>query len=296
MTAIPVRIFSLFFLQRNRALLFALLLFTSFLPNTARAHILDVASGQYIDFERMIADLKETDFVFIGELHDRVDHHQAQLQVITALVEEGAPIAIGLEMFRTESQQVLDSWVQGEMAEEDFIGFFNENWSMWPVYRPIFLFAREKRIPLLGLNIPRGISAQVAKEGFSSLSPNQLARLPSVSCDVSPQYLDFIRRSLGGHAYGMKNFENFCEAQMLWDSVMAKKLLSFHQDHPGYTVVTLAGSGHAWKFGIPEQLLRASETSIRVLLPEIAGRLDLNTIVPDLADYLLLGVDQAPLH
>ena len=34
----------------------------------------------------------------------------------------------------------------------------------------------------------------------------------------------------------------------------------------------------------------------RVLLPEVPGRIDAATITSDQADYLLLGVDEAPLH
>ena len=150
---------------------------------------------------------------------------------------------------------------------------------------------------MLGLNISREISSQVARGGFASLSPEQLEQLPEgIACDVNPKYLSYIRRSLGDHAHGMENFLNFCEAQMVWDSAMAQTLLDFHRDHPGYTVVTLAGSGHSWRFGIPAQIERILKSDIRVILPEVPGRLDQGTVRTDTADFLLLGVDEGPLH
>ncbi|MHB8709505.1 MAG: hypothetical protein ACYC9I_11570, partial [Desulfuromonadales bacterium] len=59
-----------------------------------------------------------------------------------------------------------------------------------------------------------------------------------------------------------------------------------------YRVLVLAGSGHAWKFGIPRQLLEQMEVSYRVILPEIDGRLVRAQVVPEVTDYLWL--DEGP--
>ena len=83
---------------------------------------------------------------------------------------------------------------------------------------------------------------------------------------------------------------------MLWDTVMAQTLLGYLSEHPGRVVVVLAGSGHAWKFGIPEQIQRRSGVVFRVLLPEVAGRIEPGRIGHEEADYLLLGVAEGPLH
>jgi len=261
-----------------------------------RAHILNLSDGQYISFENVIKDLEGVRLVFMGELHDNEGHHRAQLQVIRALHESGVPVAIGLEMMRRESQNALDRWVAGNMSEKDFLKVYFDNWSMWPKYREIFLAARQWKIPLLGLNISRAITQQVAKNGFASLSPEQIGELPGVRCDVDVNYQEYMRRVLGGHMHNGSSFLHFCEAQMLWDTVMAKALLDFLSTYPDHVVVVLSGSGHAWKYGIPEQIRRQAAVPFRVLLPEIPGRIEVENATPAEADYLMIGLDQGPLH
>jgi uncharacterized iron-regulated protein len=265
-------------------------------PLPASAHTLDLRSGGYVSFPDLIRDLASVRLVFIGELHDNAAHHRGQLQVIRALKEAGVPVVVGLEMMRKESQGALDLWTAGRMEEERFRLVFDQNWGMWPYYRDIFLYAREAQVPLLALNLPRGITQQVARNGFASLTPQQSGELPTVRCDVDAAYQEFIRRSLGGHAHNGNSFRNFCEAQMLWDSVMARTLLDFLEKNPGAVVVVLAGSGHAWKYGIPEQIRRLEEVGYRVLLPFVPNRIEPGRISVKEADYLLLGLEEGPLH
>lgn len=274
----------------------ALLLLAILVPAAASAHIFDVNAKRNVTFDQMIDDLEKARLVFVGELHDNVAHHQAQLQIIQALQREGRPLAIGLEMFRAENQEVLDRWVSGRMSEREFRREFQRNWGMWPYYEKIVKHARQERIPLVALNVSREITQQVAKGGFASLTPEQLEEVPGVSCDVSPEYEAYIRRTLGVHAHGGASFRNFCEAQMVWDTAMAHNLLEYVRRNPDRTVVVLAGSGHAWKFGIPEQVRRQEPVESRVVLPEIRGRVTEADISGKEADYLLLGLDQGPMH
>jgi len=261
-----------------------------------QAHTLDLRSGKVIPIEKLVDDLLQARVIFVGELHDQPSHHQAQLQIIRALHEKGAKVAIGLEMFRRDGQPVLDQWVNGNITEEEFLPIYEDHWSMWPQYRFIFRYARQSKIPMLGLNINRRITAQVARNGFSSLSDQDRNQLPTVRCDVSEAYQTFIRKTLGGHPMSETSFMNFCEAQMVWDGVMADNLAEYLKENPQTIVVVLAGSGHAWKYGIPEQLKRLSDIEYRVVLPEVMGRIDQLQVGEKEADYLLLGVDYGPIH
>lgn len=268
-----------------------------FAVGACSAHILRVADGSFVAFSQMIDDLAGVNLVFVGELHDHEADHQAQLDIIQALNQAGVPLAIGLEMFREKNQQALDRWVEGKTGVSEFQKVFDRNWGMWPLYEPIFLYARENGIPMVGLNIPREITGQVASKGFSSLSRKQLSQLPTgVTCTVSPAYREFIRRALSGHFHSQDTFTHFCEAQMLWDSVMARNLLEYLKAHPGTTMVVLAGAGHAWKFGIPARISEQSALSYRVVLPDLPGRITAENVTPSEADYLLIGLEQGALQ
>lgn len=282
--------------MRTIRLLFLLLSLTLVGIGYALAHSFDLNRLDVTTLEEMIADLSEVQVVFAGEIHDQFSHHAAQLQVVRELHEAGVPVSVGLEMFRQDGQADLDHWSAGDMEEDRFREIFAEHWSGWPLYREIFIYARDNRIPLVGLNIPRQLVSQVARSGFDSLSEEQRRGLPLAYCIVSPRYREFMTRTLQGHPLEGTDFKHFCEAQILWDAGMAVSLENYLQNNPQRTVVVLAGNGHAWKHGIPEQLLRRGDYRVRVLLPEVPGRIDRFTTSSDEADYLLEGVDLGPLH
>lgn len=274
------------------ALLNMFLLTFSATGSFAHPHILRATDRSEIAPADLLKDLASVQVVFIGELHDQTGHHQAQLNIIRALHQEPRPLAIGLEMFRKDSQQALDRWVGGDYPINDFIKDYNDNWSMWEKYWEIFDFARRQKVPLVGLNIPRDISSRVARNGFAALPDKERQALGNVRCAVNPEYGDFIRRAMGGHGGHGDKYLYFCEAQMLWDTMMARHLIDFLKANPKYRVVVLAGSGHAWKFGIPRQMLEQMEVSYRVVLPEVDGRLVRSQVEPAFTDYLWL--DEGP--
>jgi uncharacterized iron-regulated protein len=231
--------------------------------------------------------------MLVGEHHATESHHWAQLQIIRALHESGVPVAIGLEMFRAESQSTLDKWTSGGIKERDFQKVYYDNWNFpWPLYSMIFAYARERRIPMVGLNVPRDITRQVAMGGFQSLSKKDKNRLPQVTCRVDREYMAFIKKAYGAHAHGKLNFTYFCEAQLVWDKAMAIHALDYLKAHPKSSMVLLAGTGHAWKRGVPEQLRQLSELTYTVVLPQISGRIEPGAVDDKDTDYIWLDTEE----
>ncbi|HID28434.1 MAG TPA: hypothetical protein EYP19_00330 [Desulfobacterales bacterium] len=252
--------------------------------------ILRVSDRSVVSLTEVLEDLAGVRLVCIGELHTAASHHRAQLAVIRALHNGGRKIAVGLEMFRAEEQEQLNRWTRREMPEQNFVPLYFRNWSLpWELYADIFLYCRDNAIPMIGLNVPGAVTRHVARKGFSSLAEEQLKHLPPVSCDVDQVYQDFIRRALGDtHKHGA-DFEYFCEAQLVWDTAMAWQALRFLKENPNHTLVILAGSGHAWKRGIPEQIRRQSGITFRVILPE-KPTLDRKGVKLEDTDYLWLDL------
>ncbi len=253
--------------------------------------VLRVSDGATISFARMYDEVKKARIVFIGEVHGIREHHQRELEIIRAFHESGAPLVIGLEMFRADSQQALDEWIRGDSSLDRFLPAYYDNWRHpWPWYRDIFQYAREHGIPLVGLNIPGAITKQVARHGFSALSEKEKKQLPpGISCDIDPAYREFIRKAYASHARGAgRQFQNFCEAQMVWDKTMAAHLVEYLKRQPDKNMVVLAGVGHAWKRGIPEQVARQSTLTVRVVLPLIPDDAELKTLTAADADYVLV--------
>ncbi len=253
--------------------------------------VLRIRDGKDISFPRMIEEIKKADFVFVGEVHDIPAHHRMELDVIRSLRESGVPLAIGLEMFRADSQRALDEWVKGALPLDGFLPVYYDNWRQaWPFYRDIFLYAREYHIPMIGLNIPDKIAEAVAQRGFAGLTGSEKKQLPpGISCDVDPTYMEFIRRAYAGHVRQVdKRFLNFCEAQMVWDKSMAWHLIGYRKKHPERTVVVLAGVGHSWKRGIPEQVSREADYSLKVIMPLVPDQIEPGSVTTKDADYVIL--------
>jgi uncharacterized iron-regulated protein len=251
-----------------------------------------VRDGKKISFSAMIGVLNTEDFIFIGEIHDDPDTHALELATLKALYESGALAAIGLEMFRKNSQKALDTWIDGTMPLDKFLPVYYDNWQIaWPLYKDIFLFAQQHKIPLVGLNISDEIAAAVARNGFSSLGAGEKKELPpGISCNVDRTYREFIKKAYAGHSPGEdKNFLNFCEAQLVWDKSMAWNLIKYRKQHPGKTIAVLAGVGHAWKRGIPEQVLQQSSYSFKVIMPVVPDQIDVKTATSGDTDYVVLN-------
>jgi uncharacterized iron-regulated protein len=272
-------------------ILFVIVFFS--MQNAIQAHlthrIYDLQNNKEMLLSEVISELKKNRIILVGEHHTNQNHHSAQLNVIQSLNEAGVQVAIGLEMFRNDSQQALDHWVDGNIGEAEFQEIYYDNWTYpWAAYRMIFEYAREKKIPMIGLNVPRDITRQVSQKGFSSLSEEQKGKLANVSCRVDKEYMDYIKKAFGGHGHGKLNFTYFCEAQLVWDSAMAINTLEYLKKYPDAVVVLLAGTGHVRKGAVPRQIRLRSETPHAVILPKIKGIIDRQTVSNKDADYIML--------
>jgi len=249
-----------------------------------------VGQKKVVSLQAAVPVLSRAQVVYIGETHDRPRDHQGQLEIIEAIHKSRRPVAIGLEMFQRKNQPILDRWVSGEMDEETFERHFQENWgASWPLYRDIFVYCRSKKIPMVGLNVPREITSQVAQQGFSSLSKDQVGMLPTVTCRVDPEYIK-IMRGAHGHAMSDAAFTHFCEAQLVWDTAMATYSIEYLKHYPENVLVVLAGYFHAWKKGIPTQVQKQSPAFDQiVILPDGSGRFGRKDASTEDCDYLLLN-------
>jgi len=251
--------------------------------------ILRTRDGAILNFHGLADDLEKARVVFVGELHDSREHHETQLRIIRYLSRRGRPVAIGLEMFQTGDQPLLDGWVAGRIEEPAVKDVYYRNWELsWDYYRAIMVFAREAGIPLVALNLDREIINRVARTGFESLELQERDRLGGIVCIVDFAYEGFIRRALGMHSHGGVSFRNFCEAQLLWDEFMARRVDDFLTGNPEASLVVLAGGGHSWKKGIPSRLTEVTEKDYRVILPESGRQVTRGSVTAAEADYLWL--------
>lgn len=240
---------------------------------------------------RLTAELRGSPFVMVGELHDEPSHHRFQLTLLESLFEARVPLAIGMEMFQQGAQRKLDAWSMGQMTEEEMESLFGENWSQtsWILYRDILRFARDKRIPLIGLNVPVQWNHSLPSDPGKGQGSSGDSRREESRCKVREDYLKFMMEAFKAHSSrGERDFESFCRAQMSRDLAMAQAMVKFRETHGEATIVALMGIAHAWVPAVPEIITQLSGLLTRVILPDLEGRLKEGPLGPEDADYLWL--------
>jgi len=261
----------------SKTKLLLLLLLSMALPLQAYAGttITRLADKKAVTMQQLTAQAEAAELVLVGEVHDNPAVHDLQLAVVHYLNAKKLPLAIGLEVMQSDSQQQLDDWVNGKLSEEDFREVFSKNWSYdWRLYRDIFILARDNKIPMVGLNVPKELVKKVSRQGYKALTDEEKKKLPQgTNCDLNNPHTLFLEKSFQGLFTNVTNgrvFEYFCQAQTLRNSGMAANIAQYAKKNPKTKIVVLAGIWHAVKNAIPEQLARnGSKMTSIVIMPEI---------------------------
>jgi uncharacterized iron-regulated protein len=241
--------------------------------------------------DSVIAQLAAKRVVFVGETHDRYDHHLNQLEVIRRLHQLDPNLVIGVEYFQQHFQPRVDDYIDGRITEDEFLRAtdYYRTWGYdYRLYAPIFRFAREQRIPVRALNIAGSLPSAVARVGIKGLSEQQRASLPPEIQPADEAYRARLRAAFEEHRTARPaDFDHFVEAQLVWDESMAANAAGYLNTNGARRMVILAGSGHvAFGSGIPSRLERRTHTSYAIVLN--SGE----TLEPQIADYILLSNKQ----
>ncbi len=87
----------------------------------AESKILDVSSGKIIPFSEMIQGLQKANYIFLGDDITVNEHQIAQMAILMAIHEKNKKLAVGVEVFRSESQYVLDQWSAHDIPKRRFV-------------------------------------------------------------------------------------------------------------------------------------------------------------------------------
>jgi len=240
------------------------------------------------DLDDIIPTLAARRVVFVGETHNRFDHHLNQLEIIRRLHRIHPDLVIGMEYFQQPFQPYLDDFIAGKLSEDEFLKSteYYDRWKFdYRLYRPILQYARDNKIPLIALNVPREITAKVGASGIAQLSDEDKKKIPKEIDRSDEAYRERLKAVFEMHPNSDdKNFENFLDAQLLWDEGMAERGAQFLQENPGKHMVILAGSGHLiYGAGIPKRLNRRANVDSAIVLNADFGDID-----PEMADFVLL--------
>lgn len=243
--------------------------------------IVDAARGDTLTPPELAARLDPVKLVFVGESHTDMDFHRVQLRVLQELHRRGRQVLIGLEMYPVTEQRWLDRWhSDSTMTEQRFLddSHWYKNWGYhWNYYRDIFLFARQSRVRMFGVNVPRPVVQTMRAKGYQALLPEQKRMLPQRIDTDSAEHRQLFRAFFSGSDSLHGNmpetlFEGMFRAQATWDAAMGWNALQALKSHGGEKaiMVVLIGSGHvAYGLGAERQakLWFEGETASMIPVP-----------------------------
>jgi len=226
--------------------------------------ILHLPTGLKVSFDQMQNAISSSRVIYIGETHDNIEAHRAQLEIIEDLTRRFPKnISVGMEMFRRSAQQDLDRWNKGDLPLGQFKTLFRKNWGNgYALYKPIFDFIIKNHVPLIGLK-----SSKKTEDQFRNNETSAHNSLPKIDFD-DRYHRPFSMSIFGGHQAMEKPYRML----LLWEETMAQTVADFLMDPSNVNskLVVLAGGFHVqYGFGIPKRAFRRVPHSYSIVLPTV---------------------------
>jgi uncharacterized iron-regulated protein len=233
--------------------------------------IVHMPTGVKVTLRQMLDIASDARVVYVGETHDNPASHRLEFQTLQGL-EERHPgkVALGMEMFSRSQQPVLDRWVKGELDEKSFLKAVRwfDNWKMdFDYYRDLLLFARDRHIPVIGLNAEKNMVQAVRSKPLEQLSAEERSQLPEMDL-ADPYQRGMVTGIFRGHSHAEMHIEGFIRAQTLWDETMAEtaaRYLASPQGKERHLLVVAGGHHISYSFGIPRRVFRRIPTSFATI-------------------------------
>lgn len=206
-----------------------------------------IHKNKTLSFAAFIKAIQNQQAIFVGENHDRYDNHLNQLAILKALHQHNPNIGIGVEWFQQPYQWVVNRYLNGSLSEKELLrkSEYYRRWQyQYAMLRPILLYAKQHKIPVIALNASVELTRKVGKSGLASLTPQERKQLPRVIHPAKGHYREKLAAIFKHHSKDKKLLENFISVQRIWDETMAMNAAKFLNQHPKHTMIVFAGNGH----------------------------------------------------
>lgn len=226
--------------------------------------------------------LKDYDVIFVGEFHDHIANHLAEMVLLRTIHERAPQIALSMEQFERDQQTTVDDYLAGKIGEDTLTSSLA--WKNYvEAYRPLVEYAKDHHLPMIAANAPQNIVHCIAREGAEYLATLPTDTRKLIAADLHTQggaykekFLKFMDEDSAHGELSDSNkktrdewIEKSFAAQVARDDTMAESIASFLKAHPGYKVLHVTGVFHvAERLGTLERLrMRMPSLKIALVLP-----------------------------
>lgn len=252
--------------------------------------IVETSTSKEIDFYDFSQKILVYDIILFGEKHDDEFTHKLESITFESMFKNNKKIALSLEMFEKDVQNILDSYLKNEITESEFL----QSSRPWPNYqtdyKPLIEFARENKIPVIASNIPRKFASIISKSGKDSLYKTEnikdLFFEPVVDLQsYKERFFEFMSSIMPTSPMGNLNKENTYISQLFKDATMAGSIKNFLNANKDYKILHICGEFHSnYHLGIYSQLEKMLPDR-KIVTIAIVDSTDFD---PQLADFIFV--------
>lgn len=224
------------------------------LSPSAGAQIIDLKTGQEILAEDLAQQVRDVDMLLLGELHDNVFHHRERGSFIKLLAQ---PVMTIVSEHLPANSKVAFSG--STLSALELAGFEKKSWD-WPLHEPLFDHIRAVGHILIGGNLAKGVSKDLAKNGRSILTLEMRDAIARATLDAkSGKALE--QDLIDGHC-GQLPEKYLGPMQLIQRATDSAFALTMLNNKPA---ILVAGNGHVRKdYGVP-QVINAIAPEIKVI-------------------------------
>lgn len=223
-------------------------------------------NGKKAKYEKMVEAAKGADIVLFGEHHTNPISHWLQIELTKDLHEEkGEDLVLGAEMFEADNQLILNEYLSELITETKF----EEEARLWKNYKtdykPLVLFAKEKKLAFIATNIPRRYANSVFKQGVSvldELSEEALLYIAPLPLDYDTS-LNCYNQLIHGSGMGGHGSINMADAQAIKDATMTHFILANWD--PGKLFIHYNGAYHSDEFESMNWFLKKANPDLNIV-------------------------------
>jgi len=226
--------------------------------------IITDSSGQNkLSFAELIEKLQSSDMISVGEIHTDSLTHVLEYEILKAVYSKDQSLAIALEMFERDVQNILNDYLNGKIDEDTFLKNSRPWGNYKRAYRPLIEFAKDKGLSVIAMNVPRRYAAIVARKGakgLESVSDSEKVWIAKTLKPLDDEYRKrFVSLMMGGDKpmpMAHMNPQKMYEAQCLKDDTMAESIDDFLSKNPDKKIITYEGDFHSdYRLGIVKKVL-----------------------------------------
>jgi uncharacterized iron-regulated protein len=227
-------------------------------------------NGKYknTQYKKILKAAAQADVILFGELHNNSMAHWMQWVLVRDLfVIKKSRLVLGSEIFETDQQAALDSFLAGFISSDDF----KKDKRFWPNYatdyHSITDFAKVNKVPYIATNVPRRYARIVSKQGAAALDtlPDAekawICPLP-FPIDTTLQSYKMVMQM--GHGSQFNGY-HFASAQAIKDATMADRILK-NLNTPGTLFFHINGAFHSDYHESIAWYLRQTKPDIKILV------------------------------